>query len=404
MARSLAIPAGLASLLLLAVRVDAHGIADGLAVYPGGAAGGTYYRGYNPSFQYEKPPPEVAEWSTPQNLQNGFVAPAAYNTPDIICHLGATPGAVAIPVNAGDELGIHWDTWPDSHKGPIVDSLANCEGACQNVDKTKLKFFDISREAVINAASDLWAPNVLIKNDLTWFVKIPESIAPGNYVLRHEIVALHAAGQPNGAQSYPFCFNLAISSKGTDHPEGRTFEGYYSQNEVGIVWDLFGKSAADYKIPGPADNLYSKAEVASQRKPSITATGTFVKSLDLAALPKETSSAEEEASTSEAAASNTEVAEETPASPTNAGTTTDSVQVNPPSPTAATSEKESTPAASSEEAPSQTSESPVSSSEAPASNSIAAAVVYSTVYITHRVTVTQVDTTTLFATVTLPRP
>ena len=41
MARSLAIPAGLASLLLLAVRVDAHGIADGLAVYPGGAAGGT---------------------------------------------------------------------------------------------------------------------------------------------------------------------------------------------------------------------------------------------------------------------------------------------------------------------------------------------------------------------------
>ena len=156
--------------------------------------------------------------------------------------------------------------------------------------------------------------------------------------------------------------------------------------------------------PQPADNLYSKAEVASQRKPSITATGTFVKSLDLAALPKETSSAEEEASTSEAAGFNTEVAEETPASPTNAGTTTDSVQVNPPSPTAATSEKESTPAASSEEAPSQTSESPVSSSEAPASNSIAAAVVYSTVYITHRVTVTQVDTTTLFATVTLPRP
>ncbi|PKS10422.1 hypothetical protein jhhlp_002173 [Lomentospora prolificans] len=397
MAKSRAISAGLASLLLLVVQVEAHGIADGLAVYPPGASGGTYYRGYNPSFQYEKPPPEVAEWSTPENLQNGFVAPAAYNTPDIICHLGATPGAVAIPVNAGDELGIHWDTWPDSHKGPIIDSLANCEGPCQNVDKTKLKFFDISRQAVIDAASDLWAPNVLIRNDLTWFVKIPESIAPGNYVLRHEILALHAAGQANGAQSYPFCFNLAVSSKGTDKPEGRSFEGYYSQTESGIVWDLFGKSPADYTIPGPAANLYSKAETASQRKPNIIATGTFVKSLDPAAIPQETPTPPRPQATSEPAPSSTEAAEEPSSSAPSsaAGTTTDAVGVNPPSPTATQSATATS--GESDKAPEPTS----SSSSV---GGAAGAVVYSTVYITHKVTVTQVDTTTLFATVTLPQP
>ncbi|CAI4218116.1 unnamed protein product [Parascedosporium putredinis] len=391
MTRSRTIPTGLASLLLLAARVNAHGIADGLAVYPGGAAGGTYYLGYNPSFQYQTPPPEIGEWSTPDNLQAFRYTASTYTQrvtpqkrlrrprrlrlPDIICHLGATPGAAAIPVNAGDDLGIHWDTWPDSHKGPIVDSLANCEGPCQNVDKTKLKFFDISREAVIDAASDLWAPNVLVKNDLTWFVRIPEGIAPGNYVLRHEIVALHAAGQTNGAQSYPFCFNLAISSKGTDKPEGRTFEGYYTSSEVGIVWDLFGKSPADYKIPGPADNLYTAAEKATQRKPSITATGTFVKSLDPASIPQETSAAApEEPTTAEAppAESTTSeaVAEPTTAAPTTAVTTTARQSPEPTS----------------------------------TQNAAGGAIVYSTVYVTHQVTVTQVESTTIYATVTLPRP
>lgn len=32
---------------------------------------------------------------------------------------------------------------------------------------------------------------------------VPQHLAPGNYVLRHEIIALHAAGQANGAQNYP---------------------------------------------------------------------------------------------------------------------------------------------------------------------------------------------------------
>lgn len=37
----------------------------------------------------------------------------------------------------------------------------------------------------------------------SWPVKIPSSLAPGNYVIRHEIIALHAAGSSNGAQNYP---------------------------------------------------------------------------------------------------------------------------------------------------------------------------------------------------------
>ena len=201
------------------------------------------------------------------NPRNGFVSPADYAKPDIICHLEATPADLAVPVNGGDEVAIHWDTWPESHKGPINDALAKCDGACvsgghisrdwtpkltsrqQSADKTKLNFFVIGRSALLNAASDFWAPNQLIKNDLTWFIKIPESIEPGNYVLRHEIIGLHAAGQTNGAQNYPFCFNLAISSTGKDKPAGIPATQFYKANSPGIVFDLFSKHDS-YPIPG----------------------------------------------------------------------------------------------------------------------------------------------------------
>jgi cellulase len=43
----------------------------------------------------------------------------------------------------------------------------------------------------------------LTENNFAWNVKIPASLAAGSYVLRHEIIGLHSAGSPNGAQAYP---------------------------------------------------------------------------------------------------------------------------------------------------------------------------------------------------------
>lgn len=57
-----------------------------------------------------------------------------------------------------------------------------------------------------NASSTFRLQQDLIKNNFSWDLTIP-NLAPGNYVVRHEIIALHAAGQANGAQSYPQCIN-----------------------------------------------------------------------------------------------------------------------------------------------------------------------------------------------------
>ena len=84
-------------------------------------------------------------------------------------------------------------------------------------------------------------------------MQIPKSIAPGNYVLRHEIIALHAAGQLNGAQSYPFCFSRAISSSGTAQPDGVLGTELYKNTDPGIKFDLFGKFTT-YQIPGVSNS------------------------------------------------------------------------------------------------------------------------------------------------------
>ncbi|ERS95549.1 hypothetical protein HMPREF1624_08065 [Sporothrix schenckii ATCC 58251] len=248
-----------ATAALLAAGANAHGVATALIHWPDG----TFYPGYDPGYQFVHPPPVVIGWSIPDDLNNSYISPSAYDTPDIVCHLGATPAGLAAPVNAGDVLEIVWNQWPESHHGPVLDYLANCNGPCETTDKTKLKFFKIGEAGLLDPAKNYWADDVLRANNLTWSVRLPADIAPGNYVLRHEIIALHSAGVPNGAQNYPFCFNLVVHGNGTATPAGIPATSLYTANGPGIMFNLYNGST-DYVIPGPP--LYSSAMTAAQTK------------------------------------------------------------------------------------------------------------------------------------------
>lgn len=231
----------------LASSVAAHGYVSGFV------AGGTWYSGYSPSFQYQNPPPTVAGWSDPENLANGYVAPTAYGDADIVCHLSATPGGTAAKINAGDQVELQWTTWPDSHRGPVLDYLAKVDGEFADIDKTALNFFKIDERGLVDssAAPGKWASDELIANNNSWAVTIPSSIAPGKYVLRHEIIALHSAGDANGAQNYPQCINLEITSDGTDSPAGQVATSFYKAEDPGIKINIY-TTLASYTIPGPA--------------------------------------------------------------------------------------------------------------------------------------------------------
>lgn len=202
--------------------------------------------------QYASPPPKVVGWSIPTDLDNGFVAPSAFNTADVICHKVATPGQASAAVKAGGSVSLEWTPWPDSHKGPITDYLANCNGPCETVDKTTLKWFKIDEGGLVSGNNPgTWATDAMIANNNTWTVTIPKDLQSGNYVLRHEIIALHAAGQADGAQDYLQCINLVITGTGSAAPAGVSFVGLYTPTDPGILFNLYG-AYTSYTIPGPA--------------------------------------------------------------------------------------------------------------------------------------------------------
>jgi hypothetical protein len=255
----------LLSVLVGAATVAAHGHVQTIIV------NGVSYEGYDPTvFPYMSDPPTVIGWTTDQT-DNGFVAPDAYTSGDIICHRSATNAGGHAPIEAGDSVLFEWNTWPESHKGPVIDYLASCDGDCESVDKTALEFFKIDGVGLIDGstAPGTWGSDQLIANNNSWLVQIPSNIAPGNYVLRHEIIALHSAGSEDGAQNYPQCINLQISSSGTDEPSGVLGTALYNSTDPGILINIY-QTLDSYEIPGP-DPISGATNVA-QSQPAVTAT------------------------------------------------------------------------------------------------------------------------------------
>ncbi|XDG01613.1 hypothetical protein ABKA04_001228 [Annulohypoxylon sp. FPYF3050] len=288
--------------------VVAHGHVDHIVI------DGVFYQGYDPtSFPYQQNPPTVVGWTTSQT-DNGFVEPNSFGSADIICHKNATNAGGHAQVKAGDSIAITWNTWPDSHKGPMIDYLAPCGDSCETVDKETLEFFKIDEVGLLDdsTAPGNWGSDVLISNGFTWMVQIPSNIKAGNYVLRHETIALHSAGSSNGAQAYPQCFNLEITGDGTDSPAGTLGTKLYSAEDPGILINIY-TTGISYTIPGPTLIAGALASVA-QTSSAVTSTGTATvgsgaaatkpaASTTAAATSAVTTSAAQQASTSTPAAS-----------------------------------------------------------------------------------------------------
>lgn len=200
----------------LAGSAAAHGIVMKIMV------GEKVYDGYDPNFQYMDNPPPTIGWASPPTQDRGPVPMGKYQDPDIICQREATPATTSAEIAAGDDISLQWSEWPESHHGPMLDYLADCGGDCSTVDKTQLKWFKIDGVGMTDVSTvgatltittlinligeqnpPTFADDDMITNNNTWTVQIPASIKAGNYVLRHETIALHQAQGAGGAQNYP---------------------------------------------------------------------------------------------------------------------------------------------------------------------------------------------------------
>ena len=85
-------------------------------------------------------------------------------------------------------------------------------------------------------------------------VTIPSNLAPGNYMIRHEIIALHLAPTMGGAEFYEGCAQLKVGGSQTGQPKASdlvSLPGAYKDDDPGIFVNIFNSNFKTYSFPGP---------------------------------------------------------------------------------------------------------------------------------------------------------
>ena len=100
-------------------------------------------------------------------------------------------------------------------------------------------------------STDVWADTPLMSPGNAYTYTIPSCLAAGSYIVRHEIIALHSAGEYPGVQFYPSCHQIQVTGSGTSTgPTSKvSIPGLYAPTDPGITYDMY--IAQPYTIPGP---------------------------------------------------------------------------------------------------------------------------------------------------------
>ncbi|PAV17130.1 glycoside hydrolase family 61 [Pyrrhoderma noxium] len=187
---------------------------------------------------------------------------------DVICNGGINPyhqpiSTTVITVPAGSSVTAEWhhslagadpsdpaDPVDSSHKGPVISYLARIPDATQS-DVTGLEWFKIYEDG-LDVSTNTWGVDRMIANKGKVTFTIPECIPAGQYLLRHEMIALHGASTYPGAQLYMECAQLEITGGGSTTPSGVSFPGAYKGSDPGITVNIYYPPLTSYTIPGPS--------------------------------------------------------------------------------------------------------------------------------------------------------
>ena len=152
---------------------------------------------------------------------------------------GGTSAPAAATAKPGDAITAIWNQWTHS-QGPVMVWLYKCAGDFKSCDGSGKGWFKIDQGGFTPKAGIFldtetpsgWAIAQITKTK-EWTTKLP-NVAPGNYILRHELIALHSANAP---QYYPECANLVVTGSGTLTPSADylvSIPGYVAQNSPSV--------------------------------------------------------------------------------------------------------------------------------------------------------------------------
>ncbi|TLS28298.1 hypothetical protein PpBr36_01943, partial [Pyricularia pennisetigena] len=191
----------------------------------------------------------------------------------LTCGTPGTTSSAVIDVPSGARVGAYYGhiiggaqipNDPDnpiaaSHKGPIQVYLAKVDNAA-SANPNSANWFKIDSVG-FDSGSKKWAVDTLIQNQGWHYFNLPSCVAPGQYLMRVELLALHSASRQNQFQFYSSCAQIKVSGSGSFSPSQTVkFPGAYTANDRGILVNIYGANGATdmsgsggvYYPPGPA--------------------------------------------------------------------------------------------------------------------------------------------------------
>ncbi|KAH7121267.1 glycosyl hydrolase family 61-domain-containing protein [Dendryphion nanum] len=228
----------------LLVTVSAHG---GIGKY---TIGSTVYPGWQP---YQG----AAGQKTVQRKYPSFdpLLIPDLSTANIRCNNPGTLGTgLSATVAAGEKIKATWIQWTHRPTSVLV-FLAKCPSSgCNDWDGAGKVWFKIAHEGLVSGTQQagIWAGDTIL-DTLNWTATIPASLAPGEYLIRHDLIAVHQRDNP---QFYPECAQLIVTGKGTVLPPASillSFPGAYKATDPGIAFNIDSneaKTLTNYTIPG----------------------------------------------------------------------------------------------------------------------------------------------------------
>ncbi|EJC99207.1 uncharacterized protein FOMMEDRAFT_136574 [Fomitiporia mediterranea MF3/22] len=195
---------------------------------------------------------------------------------DIACNVNPHPASGLCSVNPGDSVTVEMHQQPNDrscaneaiggdHWGPVQVYMAKVDDAA-SADGASASWFKISEMGLPSNNPEYWATEVLNDNCGHYTFTVP-SIAPGQYLLRAEVIALHVASSVGGAQFYMSCFQLNVGGSGSANPPTVKIPGAYSPQDPGILIDIYTSPKA-YTIPGPTPYGTTSPTVATTAWPT----------------------------------------------------------------------------------------------------------------------------------------
>ncbi|OAG23013.1 hypothetical protein CC77DRAFT_1006432 [Alternaria alternata] len=187
-----------------------------------------------------------------------------YTSNALQCNVSPAPAEGKCDFEAGDTVTIemHQHNTRDckeeglggAHWGPVLAYMSKVEDAATADGSSE--FFKVYQNTwaknpdATQGDNDFWGTKDLNYNCGKLDFTIPKNIAPGDYLLRAEAIALHAAGPAGGAQHYMTCYQLTVTGSGTLEPKGVTFPEAYSKTGPGLGFSIHA-DLDSYPAPGP---------------------------------------------------------------------------------------------------------------------------------------------------------